>query len=142
MLDGIRSTATALDSELLRIHRSCTGLFDELPGHAWSQDAAEKGDDNPLKQNDHSCDALRYAVHSTAHEWRHLLTAPGGAEGYTLPANRCRYPTSAAACVFRRAELWLHRSKVRGPRVWTTVGDFILSSGASQEKQQYNDPSQ
>ncbi|QTL87603.1 hypothetical protein FMM49_19305 [Streptomyces rimosus subsp. rimosus] len=28
----------------------------------------------PVEANDHSVDALRYAVHSTAHEWRHLLT--------------------------------------------------------------------
>ncbi|MFI0711709.1 PBSX family phage terminase large subunit [Streptomyces inhibens] len=74
VLDGIRSTATALDSGLLRIHRSCTGLLDELPGYAWSEEAAQKGEDKPIKQNDHSCDALRYVIHSTAHEWRHLIT--------------------------------------------------------------------
>lgn len=74
VLDGIRSVATALDSGLLRVHRSCTGLLDELPSYAWSEEHAEKGEDKPLKLNDHSCDALRYAVHSTAHEWRRQLT--------------------------------------------------------------------
>ncbi|MFM9368082.1 PBSX family phage terminase large subunit [Streptomyces sp. Da 82-17] len=73
VLDGIRSVATALDSGLLRVHRSCTGLLDELPGYAWSEEAAEKGEDKPIKRDDHSCDALRYAIHSTAHEWRHLI---------------------------------------------------------------------
>src|SRR5207248_1898268 len=76
VLDGIRSTATALDSGLLRIHRSCTGLLDELPAYAWDPAASERGEDKPLKRDDHSCDALRYAVHSAAHEWRHLLPAP------------------------------------------------------------------
>ncbi|MCT9090600.1 PBSX family phage terminase large subunit [Streptomyces sp. ASQP_92] len=74
VLDGIRSVASALDSGLLRLHRSCTGLLDELPGYVWSDQAAARGEDKPVKANDHSVDALRYAVHSTAHEWRHLLT--------------------------------------------------------------------
>ncbi|AZM46578.1 PBSX family phage terminase large subunit [Streptomyces sp. WAC 06738] len=72
VLDGIRSVSVALGSGLLRIHRSCTGLLGELPGYAWDEAAAERGEDKPLKQDDHSADALRYAVHSTAHEWRGL----------------------------------------------------------------------
>ncbi|MYY08818.1 PBSX family phage terminase large subunit [Streptomyces sp. SID4919] len=72
--DGIRNVASLLAAGLLRIHRSCAGLIDELPGYVWDEKAAEKGEDKPVKINDHSCDALRYAVHSTAHEWRHLLT--------------------------------------------------------------------
>ncbi|WP_432001768.1 PBSX family phage terminase large subunit [Streptomyces sioyaensis] len=75
VLDGIRSTATALDSGLLSIHRSCTGLLDELPAYAWDPAASERGEDKPLKRDDHSVDALRYAVHSTVHEWRVLNTA-------------------------------------------------------------------
>ncbi|MGE9695926.1 PBSX family phage terminase large subunit [Streptomyces sp. CH6] len=71
---GIRDVASLLAAGLLRIHRSCTGLIDELPGYVWDEKAAEKGEDKPVKINDHSVDALRYAVHSTAHEWRHLLT--------------------------------------------------------------------
>ncbi|MEU5302230.1 PBSX family phage terminase large subunit [Streptomyces noursei] len=74
VLDGIRSTANALDSGLLRIHRSCAGLLDELPSYVWSDEAAARGEDKPVKQNDHSADALRYVIHSTAHEWRGLLT--------------------------------------------------------------------
>jgi PBSX family phage terminase large subunit len=73
VLDGIRSVSVALGSGLLRIHRSCTGLLGELPGYAWDEKAAERGEDKPLKQDDHSADALRYALHSTAHEWRGLI---------------------------------------------------------------------
>ncbi|GAU67674.1 putative phage terminase large subunit [Streptomyces sp. NBRC 110611] len=74
VLDGIRSVSTALDSGLLRVHSSCTGLLSELPGYAWDPAASDKGEDRPIKRDDHSCDALRYALHSTVHEWRHLLT--------------------------------------------------------------------
>ncbi|GGV68876.1 phage terminase large subunit [Streptomyces griseoloalbus] len=73
VLDGIRSVGVALGSGLLRIHRSCTGLLGELPGYAWDEKAAERGEDKPLKMDDHSADALRYALHSTAHEWRGLI---------------------------------------------------------------------
>jgi PBSX family phage terminase large subunit len=73
VLDGIRSVGVALGSGLLRIHRSCAGLLGELPGYAWDERAAERGEDKPLKIDDHSADALRYALHSTAHEWRGLI---------------------------------------------------------------------
>ncbi|MFD9789639.1 PBSX family phage terminase large subunit [Streptomyces sp. NPDC059070] len=76
VLDGIRSVSVALDSGLLRIHRSCEGLLAELPSYVWDETAAARGEDRPVKKDDHSVDALRYAVHSTAHEWRHLLTTP------------------------------------------------------------------
>ncbi|WP_405018163.1 terminase family protein [Kitasatospora sp. NBC_00070] len=77
VLDGIRSTSTALAAGLLRIHRSCTGLLAELPDYVWDAAAAAAGVDQPLKRNDHSVDALRYVVHSTAAEWRHLLHRQG-----------------------------------------------------------------
>ncbi|GGY28043.1 PBSX family phage terminase large subunit [Streptomyces xanthochromogenes] len=72
--DGIRSVANLLDSGRLLIHRSCEGLLAEFPSYVWDDAAAARGEDRPVKANDHSLDALRYAVHSTAHEWRGLLT--------------------------------------------------------------------
>jgi PBSX family phage terminase large subunit len=72
--DGIRSVAAALAAGLLRVHASCEGLLSELPGYSWDPKATQRGEDAPIKADDHSCDALRYAVHTTGHEWRHLLT--------------------------------------------------------------------
>ncbi len=74
VLDGIRSTSTALASGLLLVHRSCEGLLGELPGYSWDATAAAAGEDRPLKRDDHSADALRYVVHSTAAEWRYLIS--------------------------------------------------------------------
>ncbi|MFD7884082.1 PBSX family phage terminase large subunit [Streptomyces bauhiniae] len=73
--DGIRSVSVAFGSNLLHVHRSCAGLLSELPSYAWDEKAAAAGDDKPLKVDDHSVDALRYALHSSAHEWRHLARA-------------------------------------------------------------------
>ena len=52
------------------IHRSCRGLIAELPGYAWDDAAANKGEVKPVKANDHSCDALRYAVATAQAVWR------------------------------------------------------------------------
>ena len=73
VLDGIRSVSSLLALDRLRVHRSCRGLLDELPGYSWDPAAAERGEDKPLKTADHSVDALRYAVHSSAWQWRPLL---------------------------------------------------------------------
>ncbi|MFD9879981.1 PBSX family phage terminase large subunit [Streptomyces alboflavus] len=74
VIDGIRDVANVLDAGRLFIHRSCAGLLDEAPAYVWSDEAAAKGEDKPVKTDDHSLDALRYAIHSTKHEWQHLLT--------------------------------------------------------------------
>lgn len=71
--DGIRSVSTAFGEDILSIHRSCTGLLEELPAYVWDEKAQKKGEDKPLKVDDHSVDGLRYGLHSTVHEWRHLL---------------------------------------------------------------------
>ncbi len=73
VLDGIRSVSMALAAGLVSVHRSCAGLLDELPGYAWDDKAAAAGTDKPIKANDHSVDALRYALHSTLDTWRHLI---------------------------------------------------------------------
>lgn len=71
--DGIRSVGVALGSGLVSVHRSCAGLVRELPGYAWDDKATEKGEDKPMKINDHSVDALRYALHTSAYDWRSLI---------------------------------------------------------------------
>lgn len=73
--DGIRSVSTAFGANLLSVHRSCAGLLEELPAYVWDEKASLKGIDQPLKVDDHSVDGLRYGLHSTVHEWRHLLPA-------------------------------------------------------------------
>lgn len=64
--DGLRSVATVISNDKLRILRRCAGLIEEIPGYVWDQKAQLKGVDAPVKVNDHGCDALRYAVRSDA----------------------------------------------------------------------------
>jgi PBSX family phage terminase large subunit len=60
VLDGIRRIANALEKGQLVIHESCTNLIEEIQGYSWDSKAQERGEDKPLKQDDHSVDALRY----------------------------------------------------------------------------------
>ncbi|MFH8619174.1 PBSX family phage terminase large subunit [Streptomyces sp. NPDC017979] len=75
VLDGIRTTSTLLSAGRLLIHESARGLVEEIPGYSWDDEKSEKGEDAPIKQDDHSCDALRYGVRTTEALWRpHIPT--------------------------------------------------------------------
>ncbi|MGW1679378.1 PBSX family phage terminase large subunit [Saccharopolyspora sp. NPDC002376] len=73
VLPGIRTVSGLLARDALKVHRSCTGLINEIPGYSWDDSAAQKGEDKPIKANDHSLDAARYVLHSSEYAWRHLL---------------------------------------------------------------------
>lgn len=73
VVDGIRTVSSLLATDRLRVHASCTGLIGEIPGYAWDEDASAKGEDKPIKLNDHGCDALRYAIKTTEAVWRPTL---------------------------------------------------------------------
>lgn len=74
--DGIRSVASLMSADRLRVHPRCTGLLGEIPGYVWDPKAALIGEDKPVKAADHSCDALRYGVRGTWQWWRRWLDAP------------------------------------------------------------------
>ena len=76
VLDGIRTMSSLLALDLLKIHESCTGLREEMPGYAWDDKAAEKGEDAPIKADDHGIDGGRYALHTTRSIWRPQLATP------------------------------------------------------------------
>ncbi len=44
------------------IQKGCTTLREHLQSYAWDSKAADRGEDKPVKKNDHILDALRYAV--------------------------------------------------------------------------------
>lgn len=68
--DGIRLLASLFSLGRLIVHRSCAGLLREIPGYVWDDKAAEKGEDRPVKANDHSLDALRYVILTLRASWQ------------------------------------------------------------------------
>ena len=69
VLDGIRKTATLLKRRRIMICQECTGLIDEMGTYLWDEKAGVRGEERPVKQNDHGPDALRYYVNSLP-DWR------------------------------------------------------------------------
>ena len=66
VLDGIRYVSMQLSNGTLKICRNCTNLIKEIGTYRWDPKAAQRGEDKPLKQQDHAIDSLRYAIVS---EW-------------------------------------------------------------------------
>ena len=64
VIDGIRTVSKKFQSSQLKILKSCKNLISEMSSYVWDERAASRGEDKPLKANDHACDALRYAIHS------------------------------------------------------------------------------
>lgn len=69
VLDGIRNVAVLLKKRELIINERCTRLLDEMGTYMWDDKASMRGEERPIKQNDHSEDALRYFVNHLP-DWR------------------------------------------------------------------------
>ena len=62
VVDGIRTTDAALVGGRVMVHEGCSHLIEEMGEYGWDPQATERGEDAPLKADDHGPDALRYLV--------------------------------------------------------------------------------
>lgn len=69
VLDGIRRTGSLFHRRRILVNECCEGLLDELGTYLWDDKAALRGEEKPVKQQDHGPDALRYFVNSLP-DWR------------------------------------------------------------------------
>ena len=60
VLDGIRLVASMFATGILRVHEKCVNFRNEVGSYLWDEKAAERGVEQPLKENDHAMDACRY----------------------------------------------------------------------------------
>jgi len=60
--EGISKVASMFNMKALKINRKCIRLINELMGYVWDEKAGERGQEKPVKANDHACDSLRYGV--------------------------------------------------------------------------------
>ena len=72
VVPGIVATASRLSSGHVVVHQRCENLIREMGGYVWDDTAADKGEDKPVKEADHGCDALRYFVYSTSKAYRNI----------------------------------------------------------------------
>lgn len=63
VLDGIRETATCLQSGKIKFNDCCENAFQEFSEYVWDTKHAEvTGEDRPVKVHDHAMDDIRYFV--------------------------------------------------------------------------------
>lgn len=73
VLPGIRTIASLLSTDRLLVSDRCEKLIEFLPGYAWDPKKTEKGEDAPIKKDDHEVDALRYGVQSSRALWGDVI---------------------------------------------------------------------
>lgn len=63
VLDGIRYVASMMSANRFFVHESCEVTQNQLSSYVWNQKAQDKGEDEPVKKDDHTCDAARYGIY-------------------------------------------------------------------------------
>lgn len=64
VINGIRNVATALDEGMIKYNDCCTHTKKEFASYVWDERAANRGEDRPVKENDHHMDSDRYFVNT------------------------------------------------------------------------------
>jgi len=62
--NGITHLGDQMQKGSLFICKECPNLIREIESYTWDSKASEKGDDEPIKKDDHAIDALRYACYT------------------------------------------------------------------------------
>lgn len=66
---GIELNTNLMGANLFRVHKKCINVLRELSSYIWDAKAQKIGEDKPIKENDHCCDAFRYVTNSTRSIW-------------------------------------------------------------------------
>lgn len=61
VIDGIRKTASAIQTGKIKVNDCCTSTIKEYGLYSWDQ---KTGEDRPIKDNDHAMDMTRYFVNT------------------------------------------------------------------------------
>ncbi len=64
VVPGIKTVGKFIAGKNIVIHKGCTTLREHIQSYAWDSKYADRGEDKPIKKNDHILDALRYAIFS------------------------------------------------------------------------------
>lgn len=73
VIEGVQTTQSWLAAKRMRVSPACPHLLRELGSLVWDEAAAEKGEDRPVKFDDHGTDALRYYCFTRARDRRRRI---------------------------------------------------------------------
>jgi PBSX family phage terminase large subunit len=72
---GIELLSSIIADDRFRVHSRCIHVIKELSSYVWDVKAQARGEDVPLKKNDHTLDAIRYVANGSRNIWQKLLRA-------------------------------------------------------------------
>lgn len=70
VIDGIRRVSTMIDKKRLKVNSRCVNLLREIKSYVWDNKAFERGEEKPVKLNDHALDAIRYLISTIINDRR------------------------------------------------------------------------
>lgn len=62
VLLGIKTVNKFISGKNIVVHKSCKVLIEQIQSYGWCPKAQERGEDKPVKKEDHQNDALRYSM--------------------------------------------------------------------------------
>lgn len=74
VLDGIRRNCSQLEKDLIKICSCCVRTIEEFESYSWDMKAADRGEDAPIKENDHAMDAWRYFTNTALYRNNKIIT--------------------------------------------------------------------
>ncbi len=64
VLDGIRFHGKMINNGTFKVCHNCVNTIQEYTTYRWDTKASQRGEDKPLKENDHLMDSIRYALYT------------------------------------------------------------------------------
>lgn len=64
VINGIRTVSKFMVNGTLKVCAGCKNLIREFQCYRWDEKVSLRGEDKPIKDNDHVLDSLRYSLHS------------------------------------------------------------------------------
>jgi len=64
VLFGIKTMSKFIANKNLVVRKCCKNLIEQIYGYQWDPKATERGEDKPIKHNDHATDSCRYLIAS------------------------------------------------------------------------------
>lgn len=64
VIEGIKIVSKFIANKNLIVQRGCRNLIEFIQSYCWNPEAANRGEDKPLKEREHILDCLRYAIYS------------------------------------------------------------------------------
>lgn len=77
---GIQTLNALMAVNRILVSKDCPELIEHIPGYVWDPKAAERGVEEPIKEDDDELDAFRYVVYSTRRFWRDDIIVTVAAE--------------------------------------------------------------